>query len=121
MDFKRPCTRSVGISFFRRPTIRLISEKECLMSIHVRVGSAPDNWGVWFPNDPKQIPWERFLSEAAAAGYPWIELGPPGYLPQDPQVLTSHLQKHGLVVTTGFVMHHLEDPELWPTIEKEVH
>jgi inosose dehydratase len=92
-----------------------------MMSINVKVGSAPDNWGVWFPSDPRQIPWERFLQEAAAAGYPWIELGPPGYLPQDPAVLTPHLRKHGLVVTTGFVMHHLEDPGLWSKIESEVH
>jgi inosose dehydratase len=91
------------------------------MSINVKVGSAPDNWGVWFASDPKQIPWERFLQEAAVAGYPWIELGPPGYLPPDPAVLTAHLKKHRLTVTTGFVMHHLEDPALWATIEAEVH
>ncbi len=63
------------------------------MSINVKVGSAPDNWGVWFASDPKQIPWERFLQEAAVAGYPWIELGPPGYLPPDPAVLASSSQK----------------------------
>ncbi|MEU7137771.1 2-keto-myo-inositol dehydratase, partial [Streptomyces sp. NPDC046261] len=26
----------------------------------IRVGSAPDSWGVWFADDPAQIPWERF-------------------------------------------------------------
>ena len=91
------------------------------MSIRVKVGTAPDNWGVWFPNDPKQIPWSRFLEEVVAADYKWIELGPPGYLPADPAVLGPILEKHGLVVTTGFVMHHLEDPALWPTIEGELH
>lgn len=91
------------------------------MSIEVKIGSAPDNWGVWFPNDPKQIPWERFLDEAAEAGYPWIELGPPGYLPPDPTVLAPELEKRGLVATTGFVMHHLEDPALWPKTESELH
>jgi len=91
------------------------------VSINVKVGSAPDNWGVWFPSDPRQMPWTRFLEEAASAGYPWIELGPPGYLPPDPEVLAPELKKHGLVVTTGFVMHHLEDPALWPKIEAEVH
>ena len=34
-----------------------------LMQIHV--GSAPDSWGVWFPDDDKQIPWERCLDEIA--------------------------------------------------------
>lgn len=39
------------------------------------LGSAPDSWGVWFPDDPGQTPWERFLDEVAAAGYRRIELG----------------------------------------------
>ena len=40
------------------------------------LGSAPDSWGVWFPDDPKQMPWQRFLDEIAEAGYEWTELGP---------------------------------------------
>lgn len=91
------------------------------MSIDVKVGTAPDNWGVWFPSDPRQIPWNRFLDEVVEADYKWIELGPPGYLPQDPAVLGPELKKRGLTVTTGFVMHHFEDPALWPTIEAEMH
>ncbi|MGW3142594.1 SDR family NAD(P)-dependent oxidoreductase, partial [Streptomyces sp. NPDC001139] len=31
---------------------------------------------VWFPDDPRQVPWDRFLDEVAEAGYAWIELGP---------------------------------------------
>ena len=27
----------------------------------ILVGSAPDSWGVWFPDDPKQSPYPRFL------------------------------------------------------------
>ena len=45
------------------------------------IASAPDSWGVWFPSDPKQTPWHRFMDEVVEAGYEWIELGPPGYLP----------------------------------------
>ena len=41
-----------------------------------RVGSAPDSWGVWFPDDPRQTPWPRFLDEMARAGYPGAERGP---------------------------------------------
>ena len=41
----------------------------------ILVGSAPDSWGVWFPDDPKQTPYTRFLDEVAASGYQWIELG----------------------------------------------
>jgi inosose dehydratase len=50
----------------------------------LRIGTAPDSWGVWFPEDPNQVPWQRFLDEAVASGYAWIELGPYGYLPTDP-------------------------------------
>lgn len=35
----------------------------------VKIGTAPDSWGIWFPNDPKQVPWQRFLDEVAEAGY----------------------------------------------------
>ena len=51
--------------------------------MNIYLGSAPDSWGVWFPSDPRQIPWERFLDEIAEAGYEWTELGPFGYLPTD--------------------------------------
>ena len=47
----------------------------------IKLGSAPDSWGVWFPSDPRQIPWPRFLDELAEAGYQWLELGPYAYLP----------------------------------------
>ena len=33
--------------------------------MNIRLGSAPDSWGVWFPSDPRQIPWERYLDEVA--------------------------------------------------------
>ena len=29
----------------------------------IKIGSAPDSWGVWFPDDPRQTPWHRFLDE----------------------------------------------------------
>ena len=88
--------------------------------LNAKVGTAPDNWGVWFPDDPKQIPCGRFLEEVVAADYKWIELGPPGYLPSDPDLLGPLLKQHSLEVTAGCVMRHLEDLELWPTIEAEV-
>ena len=42
------------------------------------LGIAPDSWGVWFPSDPQQPPFEQFLDEASRAGYRTIELGPYG-------------------------------------------
>jgi len=58
---------------------------------------------VWFPNDPNQVPWERFLDEVQAAGYHWIELGPFGYLPTDPHQLADELAKRDLKLSAGTV------------------
>ena len=38
-----------------------VPESEGMMN--VKIGSAPDSWGVWFPSDPKQTPWQRYLDE----------------------------------------------------------
>ena len=69
----------------------------------IRIGTAPDSWGVWFPNDPGQIPWPRFLDEVQSAGYSWIELGPYGYLPTDPHELEDELAKRDLKLSAGTV------------------
>ena len=49
------------------------------------LGTAPDSWGVWFAKDDHQVGWKQYLDEVANAGYVWTELGPQGFLPQDPQ------------------------------------
>lgn len=87
--------------------------------MQVTVGTAPDNWGVWFPSDAKQTPWNRFLDEVQQAGYDWIEIGPYGYLPTDPDTLRRELDKRGLKVSGTFVMNHLEDADKWDAIEAE--
>jgi len=69
----------------------------------LRIGTAPDSWGVWFPDDPGQIPWDRFLDEVQQAGYTWIELGPYGYLPTDPARLEDELGKRNLRLSAGTV------------------
>lgn len=69
----------------------------------VIIGTAPDSWGVWFPDDPQQTPWERFLDEVAESGYKWIELGPYGYLPTDPQRLADELKQRDLQISAGTV------------------
>ncbi|MGW7515977.1 sugar phosphate isomerase/epimerase family protein [Streptomyces sp. NPDC054796] len=80
----------------------------------LRVGSAPDSWGVWFPDDPQQVPWSRFLDEVSGAGYEWIELGPYGYLPTDPARLTDEVTSRGLQVSAGTVFTSLHrGPEVW--------
>jgi inosose dehydratase len=90
------------------------------MAGKVNVGSAPDSWGVWFADDPRQTPWERFLDEVAAAGYTRIELGPYGYLPTDPSRLKEELGKRGLVLTAGTIFEHLHRPDSWESTWRDV-
>jgi inosose dehydratase len=70
------------------------------------LGSCPDSWGVWFADDPRQTPWQRFLDELAGAGYEWLELGPYGYLPTEPGRLQEEVARRGLQVAAG-TMHGL--------------
>ncbi|RLL66924.1 sugar phosphate isomerase/epimerase [Streptomyces sp. Z26] len=80
----------------------------------LRIGSAPDSWGVWFPDDPRQVPWSRFLDEVAESGYDWIELGPYGYLPTDPHRLNEEVGRRGLRVSAGTVFTSLHrGPAVW--------
>jgi inosose dehydratase len=69
----------------------------------LRLGTAPDSWGVWFPDDPQQVSWSTYLDEAATAGYRWTELGPYGYLPTDAGQLRDELARRELGLTGGTV------------------
>ena len=84
------------------------------------VGSAPDSWGVWFPDDPQQTPYTRFLDEVSASGYEWIELGPYGYLPTDPARLLDELGQRGLKLSAGTVFEHLHQDDSWDAVWSQI-
>ena len=86
----------------------------------IKVGCAPDSWGVWFASDSKQTPWNRYLDEVSQAGYAWTELGPYGYLPPELETLRTELGRRNLKVTGIACMVHLEDSEAWPGLEKQL-
>lgn len=69
----------------------------------LRLGTAPDSWGVWFPSDPHQVTWDVYLDEIAAVGYVYTELGPQGFMPQDPARLRDELARRNLTVCGGTV------------------
>jgi inosose dehydratase len=69
----------------------------------LRLGTAPDSWGVWFPTDPHQVTWDVYLDEIARVGYVYTELGPQGFMPQDPEQLKDELAQRGLTVCGGTV------------------
>jgi inosose dehydratase len=67
------------------------------------LGTAPDSWGVWFPQDDHQVGWKQYLDEIGQAGYSWTELGPSGFLPQDPSQLRDELGSRGLKLAGGTI------------------
>jgi inosose dehydratase len=69
----------------------------------LHLGTAPDSWGIWFPDDPQQPSWSMFLDEVVEAGFSTIELGPFGYLPTNPGQLQDELGQRGLTLTAGTV------------------
>lgn len=76
----------------------------------IQIGNAPCSWGVEFPDDPRNPPWRRVLAECAAAGYTGIELGPIGFMPEDPALLAEGLAEHGLTLIGGVVFRPFHDP-----------
>ena len=88
--------------------------------MNIQVGTAPDSWGVWFPTDERQIPWQRYLDEVVAAGYQWTELGPYGYLPKNVTRLRGELESRGLRVCGTFAMGHLETRKDWPSLREQI-
>lgn len=69
----------------------------------LRLATAPDSWGVWFADDPHQVTWDVYLDEIARVGYVYTELGPQGYMPQDPVRLKDELDRRKLSVCGGTV------------------
>ncbi|MCL2664954.1 MAG: sugar phosphate isomerase/epimerase [Defluviitaleaceae bacterium] len=72
-----------------------------MKNYNIRLGTAPDSWGVWFPDDDKQPDCMRCLDEIALSGFTGVELGPWGYLPNDINTLKKALELRGLVLVAG--------------------
>ncbi|WP_040155285.1 TIM barrel protein [Mobilicoccus massiliensis] len=82
------------------------------------IGVCPDQWGVWFPQDPKQIPWQTALAEMQQAGFSIMETGPFGYFPTDPAELKRVMDDHGFQVVAGTGWGILHKEEAWAETEK---
>ena len=82
----------------------------------IRIGNAPCSWGVEFAQDPRNPAWEKVLSDCAAAGYKGIELGPVGYMPEDPAILGAALADHDLELIGGVVFRAFHDPAQWDDV-----
>lgn len=82
----------------------------------IRIGNAPCSWGVEFAGDPRNPAWRTVLAECAGAGYTGIELGPVGFMPEDPAELGEALDEHGLELIGGVVFRPFHDPAAWDEV-----
>lgn len=82
----------------------------------IRIGNAPCSWGVEFADDSRNPAWQTVLEDCAKAGYGGIELGPVGFMPEDPAILGDGLAKYGLELTGGVVFRPFHDPAQWEDV-----
>lgn len=82
----------------------------------IRIGNAPCSWGVEFADDPRNPGWKTVLRECAQAGYKGIELGPVGFMPEDPAQLAEALDAEGLELIGGVVFRPFHDPSKWDEV-----
>lgn len=82
----------------------------------IRIGNAPCSWGVEFADDARNPAWETVLDECAKAGYKGIELGPIGFMPEDPSILGDALAKRDLELIGGVVFRPFHDPAVWDDV-----
>ncbi len=87
----------------------------------IRIGNAPCSWGVEFASDPRNPTWDTVLAECAKAGYKGIELGPVGFMPEDPAILGEGLAKHDLTLIGGVVFRPYHDPNAWDDVLDATH
>lgn len=82
----------------------------------IKIGNAPCSWGVEFADDPRNPAWRTVLAENAAAGYTGIELGPVGFMPEDPVELGEALDEFGQELIGGVVFRPFHDPDAWDDV-----
>ena len=82
----------------------------------IRIGNAPCSWGVEFADDLRNPAWRTVLAECAQAGYRGIELGPVGFMPEDPSQLSQALDEYGLELIGGVVFRAFHDPDQWDDV-----
>ena len=82
----------------------------------IRIGNAPCSWGIEFASDPAYPTWQSVLSQCAQAGYTGIELGPVGFMPEDPVELGEALAQHELDLIGGVVFRPYHDPDAWDDV-----
>ena len=82
----------------------------------IKIGNAPCSWGVEFADDTRNPDWRRVLKENEDAGYTGIELGPVGYMPEEPIMLAEALSEFNQELIGGVVFRAFHDPDAWDDV-----
>ena len=83
----------------------------------LELATGPVTWGVDFADAPANPPWSLVLDDIAASGVAALELGPVGYLPDDPPRLRAVLRERGLTAVGSFVFEDFHDPAQADAVE----
>ncbi|SDE78327.1 sugar phosphate isomerase/epimerase family protein [Limimaricola pyoseonensis] len=75
----------------------------------MRLSNAPVSWGV-FHAETAPLGWESYLAELAGAGYAGTELGPYGFMPEEPDRLAAALARHRLGLEGAVHVHDFLGP-----------
>jgi inosose dehydratase len=87
--------------------------RSAAVPIAERLAGAPISWGACeVPGWGVMPSPEEVLGEMSALGLHGTELGPPGFLPEEPEALANTLERHGMTLVGGFVPLVLHEPEL---------
>jgi inosose dehydratase len=79
------------------------------MTDTIKYATGPVTWGVDFADTPTNPPYTQVLDEIAASGVGALELGPVGYLPEEPAILREELSVRELTAVGSFVFEDLHD------------
>ena len=82
----------------------------------IKIGNAPCSWGVEFANDPRNPDWRHVLKENAEACFTGIELGPVGFMPEDPAILAEALAEYNQELIGGVIFRAFHDPDAWEDV-----
>ena len=76
----------------------------------IKLATGPVSWGVDFADTPTNPPWQQVIDEIASSGLPAMELGPVGYLPEEPGVVGKLLADRNLLSAGSFIFDDFHDP-----------
>lgn len=81
-----------------------------MSATELHLATGPVTWGVDFADAPANPPWEQVLDQIASSELGALELGPVGYLPEDPEQLAGALRSRELRAVGSFVFDDFHDP-----------